>query len=299
MKLKGLWNRRSEIILTGFMPAYGRLDQQLKDCIPKGPVKTALLQLYSNASALAGTLVNLCKETAIKPDSPVSSQVVGLLLRSLIEAVGGILVFCKAPETNASLYHDFAAVLDLRFAINDLEANGPDCGCPIELTQQAAQKRKDAAWESLRKIGPQFLTKKKRNQLRRKAQAAGSSFEGLWESLISTGEADEDWFPRNWCRKDIRTILKEANMEWLYLVFYRRYSSAVHSDVAAGKLFDAIDVNSIVSIAHSIYDAGIDVIIETFRLSLPADARGAIRLHRRWAQNDLPDLSPEDNDSNA
>jgi hypothetical protein len=82
--------------------------------------------------------------------------------------------------------------------------------------------------------------------------------------LIDAGKIKTKWFRDKWYSGNPREVLKRAKMEWVYLEWYKRFSSAIHSDAAAAKVLADLNVNTVASFAGDIYGAALYRMVECF-----------------------------------
>ncbi len=196
------------------------------------------------------------------------------------------MLCCESPEVNSKLFHDFAAVLDLKLATGNEKAMKEKC--PIPVSEDAIQSRIQKTWQHLRDNGLPFLKGDLLKSLRRNAADRGVTLEQHWNDQIDSKEITPGAFKDTWLPKSRRDVLSEAKIEWLYDMFYKYCSSAVHSDAGASKLFNTLDVNSLVWLIRAIYDTGIEAMIERFGFNICAATHGNIRKHYAQLKAERP-----------
>lgn len=258
MELSGTWTGQFDWVLETISGPTSRMHQQLRDAIPEEVVRKTATEMYNQHTALTAAIANLCKLPR------TSSHAVTALLRSLVESLVSILAFCLDPEGRASMYQEFAAVLDFRFACADEKV----VGCPYsgKHEEESVRYRKDASRERLRQFGAKFINKKKRPP------------EEVLAEALADGNEKPKWFRPAWFPENRREILEADRMRlgWIEHALYSRLCCAVHCDVAAAKLLDGLDRNEFALLAFQYWAAGICRLIDTLGLHTPAEFKGVV-----------------------
>jgi len=261
MKLQFQWDDQMEELVSELCTVSENIASQLKSLL-RGRDKDALIQLFSDQSALVASVIDYCR----KPP-PRSCQTAGTLLRTLLEGCISIFAFCKDPKGRAELYLDFLAVLDFRFACSD-EKN---IGCPFLRkpgAAESAKSRKELAAQRLAAFGSHFLVSK---------NSQGAPTDALQQAL-RPGQERPGRFRKTWYPETREQVLSSEGMRWLHEVIYKRLCSCVHSDAAASKILEKLKTESIGMFALELWGAAMYRIVDTFQIGLPASHKCAIRI---------------------
>ena len=261
MQLSGQLSSDFDRLLSHLTVASGRLDQQLKE-MPKGRVRETTWQLYTDVCAVFASIITICKG-----DLPASSLVMASLLRCLIEGCLSVFAFVKYPDERADLYLDFRAVLDFRFACNDLMASGSPYVPADSLPQ--IKGRLHNATELLGRFGVKFLDG------RRVGNKDPDKL--LAQALASDVARAPSYFRVTWYPESRRDLLEAENMAWVYPVLYQRLCCAVHTDAGGAKILSEFPKESAAMLAFQFWGISIYKLVEQFSFRLDNQTKGILR----------------------
>lgn len=232
--------------------------------MPDTPVRNVSASLYTSVSAVLGTIYQLCKAP-----EPCSSQVVGALLRILLDSSVSVFAFCHDPDKRAVLFLDFEAILKLR-GQRRINAN---VGCPFFPRHKRDEQECRAFEEDTRlavcRVGRPFLKKKAKN---------GQSEDDLLREAVCPGSNLGAYFHDHWYpEKNREEVLRYEKMEWLDDVMYDWLCSAVHSDVGAARVFAGYDRTNTVRIASWFWGASVWRLVQILGVPLPQNLADRLR----------------------
>ncbi len=254
MELKGQLDQDDKRIIEELKHVSSKIGTEFQ-AMPKGLVKDAAIQQYSDMSTIAGTIINLCD----LPKTP--SQPIGVLLRTIIESSISVFAFCKDPKANAKLYSNFPVILDWK----RLLMRKKHFGCPIVPDDQERRnvliKHEQEFRKRMLKLGQPYLKTKKHT---------------LKEALQS-GKNPNNMFRDRWYKETRHNILKDERMEWVYDLYYSMLCSIVHMDSAACRILSLVKKQTAVTLSNQFWGAIIYKLVETFRFRLPAVHKRIIR----------------------
>jgi hypothetical protein len=237
-------------------PVSDKLAAEMK-AMPGGPVKEAAIRLQNDLTAIASTLMNLCAHPR------TSSQAVCALLRTLLEACISVFAFCGNPAARASLYLDFAAVLDWRnVCIDEKHIDNPLSPDTAEKRSRLAERKANAK-RNVERLGLPYVM-----------QAKNKTGEERLLQAIEPGNETKKFFRETWYPDGRVCVLEAEKMGWVYDVLYRRLCSAVHSDAGASKVLAGIKREHMVTIAWQWWAAAIYRLVEALKLRLPEEQNG-------------------------
>jgi hypothetical protein len=265
MEIGGHWDDRIEGLLAELDVPHGKLHKHLEG-LGSGPVKKAAIQLHSDVSAIFTFIARYCRD-----NEACSAQIVAAVLRMLIESAVSVFAFCQDPknrEHRARLYLNYAAVYDFRFACLD-EAN---FGCPWDEgdphERQRILSRKAKAQANLAEHAVDYLRKKPKS---------GQTAEDLAKEALATGNERPQWFRLKWYPEARRDILRREGMEWIDDVLYKRFCSAVHSDVCASEILANLGRTNTFGLALQFWGAALYRLIEELNVGVSAQHKRLLR----------------------
>ena len=231
MILSGQWDPQMDKLIEAL---FG-VDERFKATIqatPDANLKTAVCELYTSVSAISSTIAMLCKEKR-----PCSSQVVGSLMRTLIEACIAVFALCRDPSRRAELYVNFSHVLKFKGQIR-LEKH---LGCPYSSPVDGAirAQAKAEVRSILLRVGKAYL------------QKSGATV----EEATRPGSERLTWFRDTWYPERREEILAGEKMAWVNDVLYKWLCSSVHSDTWASQCFADLDRNHVATLARQFWGA--------------------------------------------
>jgi hypothetical protein len=217
VKLSGQWDPK----MDRMMEMLFRIDDKIKagvSSLQEGAVKTAVCNLYSNISAVSSAVVLMCKEPR-----PCSSQVVGCLLRTVLDACISVFAFCKGPADRASIFLDYAVVVRFKGQLR-LESH---LGCPLsrDVGKPVRARAKAEVRSQMLRVGLAYLSHKK----------VGQSDQDILEEALQPGKEHPSWFRDTWFPEKRKDVLAGEGMEWVDDVLYKWLCSPVHSDAWASQ----------------------------------------------------------------
>ena len=265
MFLVGKWDLENDQLIRGLFNSNSKIGSDLQRM--NSEASQVALRVFGDLCAVTSALWLYCRQD----DLPRSSQVAGLMLRSVIDACISTFAFCQDTTSRTRDYLNFTAVVDFRLST----AEESLVGSPMIMTtsQLAIAGRKRSAVEALATCGQNFL----RPEIVAKAAKKGKSVQDLVREALMPGQEKPAWFRITWYPMKRREVLEQEQMAWIYDFFWPRLSSATHSDAAAATVFSNLQRNSVANIALSLWCAGVYRIADEFRIQLPANEKGAIR----------------------
>ena len=231
MILSGQWDPQMDTLIEALFGVDDRFKATIQ-ATPNANLKTAVCELYTSVSAISSTIARLCKE-----ERPCSSQVVGSLMRTLIEACVAVFAFCRDPARRAELYVNFSHVLKFKGQIR-LEKHP---GCPFSPPVDAGIRAQAKA--------------EVRSSLLRVGQAYVEKSGGTVEEATRPGSEKPGWFRRTWYPERREEILAGEKMGWVNDVLYNWLCSSVHSDTWASQCFAGLDRNHAATLAMQLWGA--------------------------------------------
>lgn len=284
MKLTGNWDPLMDKMVQGL----GGLDDKFKAkaaAHTDGPTRLAIEQLYTNICAVSTAILLLCKAP-----QPCSSQVVGSLMRTLIDGCISVFAFCRDPTTRSRLFTDFAVVLKFKGQLRHEANMGSPYAPKVDEATRAAAKAQVRA-EMLR-VGAAYLNSRKRKN---------RTDQEMLEEALRPGNEHPSWFRNTWFPESRREILDAEQMGWIDDVFYKWLCSPVHSDAWAGECFASLKRIDVATLAMQLWGAAVWRLGETFRVVMEAEEVRTIRdvFYKRlqWSPETKPPVLADDLDN--
>jgi len=263
MELEGKWDSKIDVLLDHLRP----VDEKIKNTIGNMAdcqVKEAAAKIYSNLSAVAGTLCYLCKE-----QPHCSSQATGAWLRSVIEACVSVFAFCEDPVNRAPLYLNFAEVVRYKVLLGTEKSVGclylpPDDGARLDGIRVGKERVKA------------FLSQQGACYVRHASARKKPATEVLREALAKD---DTSVFSNTWHGGSPSKVLGRARMQWVYDFLFTRLCSAVHSDVCAADFRAGRQRSTPAGTAILLWGVSIVQLAEALNITLPSAQKGFLRKH--------------------
>jgi hypothetical protein len=260
MELSGQWDPDADRIIDHL----AKIEQVFlagANELPSGPVREASSTMYKNISAVSGTILKICRDTT----TPCSSQVVGSLLRTVIESAISIFALCHDPPKRAITYLQFRVVLEWK----NQRAAAANLGCPIlsaldtrefEIALQMAER--DLWLRGGAQILKPYMEKRiPENQRQQYLQTA-----------VTNGEVDPKWFRTHWWPEErLSDVLVYEQMAWVYGVLYQWLCSCVHSDACAGKPLAGLKRNTAAMLALQFWGSSVLRLSQALGVDIGAD----------------------------
>ena len=204
MKLTGNWDPKMDKLVQCLCGVDDKFKAKAAEHAD-GPTRLAFEQLYTNISAVSMAIVLMCKAP-----QPCSSQVVGSLMRTLIDGCISMFAFCREPVARSRLFIDFAVVLKFKGQLRH-EAN---LGCPYtpKLDEAARAAAKAQVRAEMLRVGTAYLDSRKRKN---------RTDQEMLEMALRPGNEHPTWFRNTWFPESRRDILDTEQMGWIDDVFYR------------------------------------------------------------------------------
>lgn len=231
MNLSGQWDPQMDKLIEALFGVDERFEATIQ-ATPDANLKTALCELYTSVSAISSAIAILCKEKR-----PCSSQVVGSLMRTLIEACVAVFALCRDPARRAELYVNFSHVLKFKGQIR-MEKH---LGCPFSPPVDAGIRAQAKA--------------EVRSSLLRVGQAYVEKSGGTVEEATRPGSEKPGWFRKTWYPERREEILAGEQMGWVNDVMYNWLCSSVHSDTWASQCLAGLDRNHAATLAMELWGA--------------------------------------------
>lgn len=254
MEIGGPWDPQTDKVRDHLCKIGEGLEDGIK-AVPSAAVRDASSTLYRNVSAVSSTLYKLCSDTRTK----CSSQAVGLLLRTLIDASIAIFAFCGDPPSRAILFMNYACVLKFKLHINSMR----NIGCPVmpasRYSPDKVAEAKAIARRNLLQFGAAYL---------KDEPGRGKTANDVL--LVATKEGSErpKLFRDHWFPESRSAVLACEQMAWVDDVLYKPLCSSVHSDVWAGSPLGGLERSSAAFFALQFWGASVLRLSEALGLSL-------------------------------
>lgn len=259
--LSGSFDGEDIRVLKEFTYIRPKIESQLKRIEPI-LLRESSIKLYNDLSALTSAIIVLLQQ------ANTSKLAIAALFRSLIDCCVSIFVFCKNPKKNASLYHNFSAVLDWNFAC----IHGNNLGSPpvpdSQEKRDSIQTRKEKIIPVLREFGLSYT---------RKSLTQDQLLKALAESRFNI-------FRDTWYTEKRGKIFEEEKMKWVYEVFYKRFSSATHSDSSGSFVLCVENKSHALTWIFQFWCAGIYRLAESLNIKMNAEHKGIVRKCYEWLQ---------------
>lgn len=260
LELTGQWNNGIDRI-TEFLD---QIDQKFQNTVGSWPDSNrtrAIVSLYNNVSAVARTIVLLCKQ------KPASAQAVAILMRALVEACAAIFAFSKDNKVLGHKYITYSEVIKYKWLL----ARERNRGCPIDPAARAMEailrKRKATTKAILHRDAAQFLNPER---VGKKSPA-----DVLMKALV---QDDPRVFTMNWYGETPKRVFsREEGLEWVGDLLYTMLCSAVHSDVWAEKAFGGSKCSTPAMIAVQLRAIAVCRLCEVLGISIGSDRKGFLR----------------------
>lgn len=264
-RLPGNLNKNDEKLLEEFGELYSKIAPQL-DAQPLGCLREASIRMCWDITALYQSIITLLRQ------EDTFQIIIAALIRSLIDCCVSIFVFCKDPQKNAELYHNFLAVHDWIVACKDQKHQG----CPIvsdsQEEQSRLQKRKAEYASVLKKIGMPYTNKKSCTQ------------EEL-EKALEKGETNI--FRNRWHEEKRDKFLKNEGMEWVYDLLYSYYSSATHTD-PAGSVILGVNKSIALNLMLILWGAGVYRLAKSLNICMDAEHENKVKTYYEVLKGKFP-----------
>lgn len=260
MEITGPWDPRMDLVLEHLCKIADGLEDGIR-ALPSAEVKAASSALYSNVSAVSSTLYKVCRDT----NTRCSSQAIGSLLRTIIEASISVFAFCRDPPIRAALFLNYACVLKFRHQVNSMG----NIGCPYLPASRYDPARvglaKASAKKDLLRCGADYLEKKPRG---------GKTVTDLLVEATTDGSEHPKWFRDHWFPEQSRAdVLAFEQMAWLDDVLYKWLCSCVHSDIWAASPLSGMERPNVAILGLQFWGASVLRLSEALGLRLdPEDA---------------------------
>jgi hypothetical protein len=258
MELSGQWNPDADKVFYHIAMIGTELEKGA-DKMPCGPVRDASSAMYSNLSAVSGTLLKICKDTT----TPCSSQAVGSLLRSVIDSTISVFAFCHDPQNRAIMYLQYKAVLNWMHVERVIK----NIGCPLLPASQHEAREVEIAREMAGRdlwiMGVQFLTQK---------VPSGRQPAEFLREAVKNSSARANWFRQHWWSEKRRSdVLAYEQMAWVDDVLYKWLCSCVHPDVCAGKPLAGLKRDSAAMLALQFWGSSVLRLSQALGVDIGAD----------------------------
>jgi hypothetical protein len=255
MEITGTWDPKMDEVRDHLCKIAKGLEDGIR-ALPSADVKAASSVLYSNVSAISSTLYKVCKDTSTR----CSSQAVGSLLRTIIEASISVFAFCRDPGKRAAMFLNYAVVLRFRLQARCLD----NIGCPFLPASRYDSAKvglvKADAKRDLLQLGSQYLRKK---------PGQGETTADVLAEATKEGSERPDWFRDHWFPEQSRfEVLGYEQMAWVDEVLYGWLCSCVHSDIRAGSPLAGLGRSNAAMLALQFWGASVLRLSEALGLSL-------------------------------
>jgi len=220
MQLQGKWPPIMDAMVQHVAP----VDRKIINTVSRwraSPQKQSVSILHTTVSALAGSILELCKVM-----DPCSAQVVACLMRSLIEGCAGVFAFCENPEKQAQRFLSYEYVNRYTWMLKR------ECNPQSRFANQtffdaeAFRRAKAEVKAQLSQVGEEHL------DTRRLGKKVPSE-------ILDAALAKDNprVFAQNWYGSSPRRVFESEGMKGVGDYLYTVLCSAVHSDVSAHSLF--------------------------------------------------------------
>lgn len=267
MEITGPWEAEMDLVLARLC----EIDDSLKasiEALPRADVMAASSALYTNVSAVSSTLYKVCKDTSTR----CSSQAVGSLLRTIIEASISVFAFCWDQGERAPMFLNYAVVLKFRHQARSLDNIGCPFLPPSRYDPAKVGLAKAIARRELLRCGAGYLNKKPKG---------GKTVADLLEEATTDGSEHPKWFRDHWFPEQRRCeVLAYEQMAWVDDVLYKWLCSSVHSDIWAGSPLAGLQRTHAAMLALQFWGASVLRLSEALEISL--DPTGAEFLRDRF-----------------
>lgn len=254
MEITGGWDPKMDVVVRHLFEIVKDLEDGMR-ALPSPAVKAASSSLYNNVSAVSSTLYKLCRDTRTK----CSSQAVGALLRTIIEATIAVFAFCKDPPSRAVLFMRYACVLQFKLQISAMR----NIGCPLVSASRYNPARVAPALamgrRSLLQFGAEYLSKK---------PGKGKTTQDVLLEAMKRGSERPSWFRDHWFPESRPAVLAWEQMAWVDDVLYKWLCSSVHSDVWAGSPLGGMERTEVAMFAQQFWGSSVVRLSEALGLSL-------------------------------
>ncbi len=264
MEITGTWDPQMDEVLVHLCKITGGLEDGIR-ALASAEVKKASSLLYSNVSAVSSTLYKICKDTRTR----CSSQAVGSLLRTIIEASISVFAFCKDPPGRASLFLHYDCVLTFRHPVNSMR----NIGCPFLPASRYDPARVGLAKALARKVvlrcGADYLEKKPKG---------GKTVTDLLVEATTDGSEHPAWFRDHWFPEQSRAeVLAYEQMAWLDDVLYKWLCSCVHSDIWAASPLSGMKRSDVAMFGIQFWGASVLRLFEALEIRLGPEHANLLR----------------------